>query len=176
MSPYAFIAGAASAGTDTLRGRIPNAITLPALALGLGLHAVLGRASLLISVLGFFVAAGFPWLLHRLTRGQAIGGGDVKLFAALGALLGPVAGLEVEMSSFMLLGLFALLRLTFEGHLGRLAVNAGYLLVNPLLPRRLRRDIEAEALTEMRLGPAIFLAIVAVTFADRIARAVPWLR
>jgi prepilin peptidase CpaA len=181
MSTHAFIVialgvGAVSAATDALRGRIPNIITLPAIGLGLAFHAALGRASLLLSIVGLVVAASLPWFLRRMTRGQAIGGGDVKLFAALGALLGPVAGLEVELSSFILLGVFAMLRLTFEGQLGPVVVNAGFLLVNPLLPQRFRRALEPQALTEMRLGPAVFMGVVTVTFADQVARVVPWLR
>src|SRR5262245_12973799 len=81
--------------------RIPNALTLPSAAAGLGLHALHGGAEGgLMSLAGFVFAGLVPFALHRSTQGRAIGGGDVKLFAALGALVGPSAGLEMELSAF----------------------------------------------------------------------------
>lgn len=169
-----FVAGCAAA-TDTLRGRIPNALTFFGIVAGLAIHGAAGITSLLRAACGLFLVAGLPWAMHRCTEGRAVGGGDVKLFAALGALLGPTTGLEVALSSFVLLGVFAVLRLAFAGCLGRVLVNAGFLLVNPVLPRRLRRTIAPESLTTMRLGPAIFVAVLTAAFADTLCRWVPWL-
>lgn len=39
-------------------------------------------------VIGFFSVSGFFYLLYRLTGGNGIGGGDIKLMAAAGLLLG----------------------------------------------------------------------------------------
>jgi len=82
-----------AAWSDHRHGRIPNALTLPALAAGL----VLGSPA------GALVSAGLPLLLFG--RGK-VGGGDVKLFAALGALLGVRLGLTVE--ALALLGALAM--------------------------------------------------------------------
>ena len=39
-------------------------------------------------VIGFFVISAFLWILYQVSDGRAIGGGDVKLMAAAGLLLG----------------------------------------------------------------------------------------
>jgi len=70
---------------------IPDAITLPALVLGLAASPLFGTARL-DAVIGAVVGAGGFWLLgtvYRSVRGvEGLGGGDVKLAGALGACLG----------------------------------------------------------------------------------------
>lgn len=180
MTPLAFTAialilGAAAATTDALRGRIPNTFTLPVMAMAPLLHALVSPASALQSVAGCVVAAFVPWVLYRASSGRAIGGGDVKLFAALGALTGAVAGLQIELSACVVLAAFAAVQLAFRGRLLHVLANSARLALNPLLPERMRRPIVPEVLTEMRMGPAIFLAVVNVTFANQLVRWFPWL-
>jgi leader peptidase (prepilin peptidase) / N-methyltransferase len=64
---------------------IPDAITLPGIALGLivGIYTI-GYTE---SLLGIIVGAGLFYLLAILSNG-GIGGGDIKYIAAAGALLG----------------------------------------------------------------------------------------
>lgn len=165
-----------AAVTDARTGRIPNWLTLPAAVLGVGVHTVLGgRTGLLLSLGGLALSGLIPWALHRSTRGAAIGGGDVKLFAAIGALGGPVMGVEVELSALVLLSVFALLRLAFQGKLLRVVANGLRLLVNPVLPGRWRRAVAPETLTEMRMGPAIAAGALVVVARDQLARWLPWL-
>src|SRR5512139_2838796 len=87
-----------AAWTDAKTGRIPNWLTLPLLPVGLAFGVLdgglLGLGS---AALGCMLCFAIPYGLLHFSRGTAIGGGDVKLFAALGALLGPRAGLEVEL-------------------------------------------------------------------------------
>lgn len=68
---------------DLMWKRIPRQLTAGACAVGLVYHALFGGflSSLIASVVGFAVGVIF-------FRMGAIGGGDVKLLAALGALLG----------------------------------------------------------------------------------------
>jgi leader peptidase (prepilin peptidase) / N-methyltransferase len=66
---------------------IPDRLTLPGLAWALGVAATLGRPDLRAAVLGALVAGGVV-LLVALVRLGAVGGGDVKLMAMLGAALG----------------------------------------------------------------------------------------
>lgn len=67
--------------------RIPNLLVL-VLLLGAGAQAVwLGYQTLMAAALGFLVGGGLFLLAARLRRG-AMGAGDVKLAAALGAVLG----------------------------------------------------------------------------------------
>ena len=77
----------AFATTDLLRRRIPNVLTLPAAAAGLGLHLASGGSlGVLQSGAGLIVglAVFLPFYLAR-----GFGGGDVKAMAAVGAFLGP---------------------------------------------------------------------------------------
>ncbi|NOT59039.1 MAG: prepilin peptidase [Acidobacteria bacterium] len=66
--------------------RIPNKLVAPLLASGLALHFTFaGMAGLLVSLQGMLLGFGLMLILHVF---GALGAGDVKLFAALGAVLG----------------------------------------------------------------------------------------
>ena len=74
---------------DVRTGRVPNTLTYAAVLAGLVLNAVLPAPAgigLGPAALGILVAAG-PLFLVYLAGG--LGGGDVKLMAAVGAFLGP---------------------------------------------------------------------------------------
>jgi leader peptidase (prepilin peptidase)/N-methyltransferase len=75
----------AGSATDVLVGRLPDVLTLPALALGLG--ALVPAGSLLTGLAGAAVLGGLHAAVALAVPG-ALGGGDVKLAAALG---GPLA-------------------------------------------------------------------------------------
>jgi leader peptidase (prepilin peptidase)/N-methyltransferase len=78
---------AAAAGTvDVLHHRLPDALTLPALPLALLLLLPLGSAAVLRGATGALVAAGAYGVVH-LAAPAAMGAGDVKLAAPLGAVL-----------------------------------------------------------------------------------------
>jgi prepilin peptidase CpaA len=102
----ALLAATLAAGLDLRSRRIPNWLTLGTLAAGLALRTLLhGPADLAVGVVGAF-AAGFPALI--LFRLKAMGGGDVKLLAGCGALLGPEAGLQLLVATALVGGGMAL--------------------------------------------------------------------
>ncbi len=143
---------------DARTGRIPNWLTLGALGGGLvGWGVVGGTSGLAFPLFGSLVCGFVPYALYRATRGQAIGGGDVKLFAALGALLGPRVGLEAQMLGFLSLALGALLLLAWRGELIAVLWSTVRLATGWMLPPRWRRPPSEAALTTMRMGPAIAL-------------------
>jgi leader peptidase (prepilin peptidase) / N-methyltransferase len=79
---------AVAAGTvDLLHHRLPDALTLPALPLALLLLAPVGPVAVLRGAAGAAVALAAYGALH-LAAPAAMGGGDVKLAAPLGAVLG----------------------------------------------------------------------------------------
>ncbi len=87
-----FIAAAALAlaavYTDVRWGKIFNWLTVPFAALGVVLNTVAGGMDGLLLSLGG-IAAGFGlWLVSNFL-GRILGGGDIKLLMAFGALLGP---------------------------------------------------------------------------------------
>jgi prepilin peptidase CpaA len=78
--------GAAAVSEDLRRRSVPNWLTAAGAAGGLARAAWGGRHSLAMAVagalVGFLILLPFHWC-------GAMGGGDVKLMAAFGALLGP---------------------------------------------------------------------------------------
>lgn len=76
--------------TDLRWRRIPNFLTLPAIGLAIGLRvAFQGWPGLAIALGGAIVA---PVLLLLLHGGKGLGMGDLKLAAAIGAIVGPLLG------------------------------------------------------------------------------------
>jgi prepilin peptidase CpaA len=148
-----------AAWTDAKTGKIPNHLALPALGVGLLLGALSqGLSGVGLALAGAALCFLVPYVLFRSSRGSAIGGGDVKLFASLGALLGPSTGLEVELASMVLLAVFALFALTWRGLLWHVLVRSFWLSINWALPEKKRRAVEPEMLVSMRMGPAICAA------------------
>src|SRR6185369_14346008 len=103
----AIAVAAIAAGLDWQRGEIPNSLTMPAMGLAPLFHffrcfllgdtipsAALEAAH---SLGGGALCAVVPLFLFRQS---AIGGGDVKLFIALGALLHPMLGVEAQTYGF----------------------------------------------------------------------------
>jgi len=87
---------AAAAVVDLLTGKVPNWLTYPAAALGLGAWAFMrGWPGVGSSAAG--LAVGFVPLFILYRTGAGLGGGDVKLMGAVGALRGWLADL-VEMA------------------------------------------------------------------------------
>lgn len=76
----------AIAYTDVRYRRIPNKLVLTTLVGGLAINAVFdGWAGLFVSLGGFVLAFGLMLMLHVFAT---MGAGDVKLFAAVGAIVG----------------------------------------------------------------------------------------
>lgn len=97
------LVGAAAAVCDLRSGKVPNRLTLPAVAAGLVAGAVWeGWEGLVRSALG--AAAGFGLLFLPALAGW-VGGGDCKLLAAMGAFLGPAGVLRAALYGTALGGL-----------------------------------------------------------------------
>lgn len=161
------IVTAIAAWTDWRTGNIPNWLTFGTILLAPVLHVVVNLvqhktwqeafASGGYSIVGMLVCGSMPVLLYR--RG-AMGGGDVKLFAAIGALLRTMVGIEAEMYCLTAAALLAPAHLAYEGKLFATLKNALWLVVNPFLPAEKKRLVEQETMSWLRLGPAIFLGMV----------------
>jgi Flp pilus assembly protein protease CpaA len=151
----------ASALWDLKTGLIPNRLLLWSLSLLVltklvvgGMAEELSLASVLgTSLAGATVCAAVPALLY-VSRG--LGGGDLKLLTLVGAALGPMMGVEVEMYAFCLGALFALSYLAYHGLLFRsLFAAAGGLFCGVRRVRQKPALVAPEAL-KFRFGPAIF--------------------
>ncbi|WP_165452286.1 A24 family peptidase [Paenibacillus thalictri] len=102
---FAFLTGACF--TDLRRNVIPNWLTMSGAAAGLSLHLLLhGWEGLVYAACG--LAAGFGCLLV-LYMLKALGAGDVKLFAAIGAIAGTEFVLSCLVYSILYAGVSGLL-------------------------------------------------------------------
>jgi prepilin peptidase CpaA len=101
--------------TDITNRKIPNWLTVPACMIGLVFHtASTGWGGLLFSGAGI-ISGLLPLLVLYLLR--AVGAGDVKLFAAFGALLGVELTLQLMLASILCSGGIALLILLWRREL-----------------------------------------------------------
>jgi len=167
----ALIASAAAALLDWRTGHIPNWLTLGSAGTAALVHAVYGAergglqgtAGALISVLlGIVVCSLVPLLMYRV---NGMGGGDVKLLAAIGAICGPMLGLQAQFYSFVAIVLYAFAWLAYQGKLLRTLFNSLLLLVNPLVPAAHKKPVTPEVMTSLKLGPAILAGVIATVFA-----------
>jgi prepilin peptidase CpaA len=143
---------------DWQRSEIPNWLTLPPIAAAPFAYGLaFGIEYALHSLAAAFLSALVPYILFR--RG-AMGGGDVKLFGALGAVTGfdLLVGIEIQLAALVVAMLVACGALAWKGILLGTLANALAQALDPLLPSRLRRE-PCEALsTRIRMGGAIFVA------------------
>ncbi len=164
---FATVLAATAAWFDWRTGHIPNRLTgfgLAAAILGHFVHGTIlggfggGVEQAIFAVGGAVVAAIVPLFMYW--KG-AMGGGDVKLLAALGAALHPLAGLEAETYAFVAAMLLAPAKLAWEGTLLRTLARTLALVVNPLRKKAARVNVPDEMLTWFRLGPSVFLGTAA---------------
>lgn len=157
-----------SAVTDWRRGEIPNWLTFPPLVIGplfwllVGGFNTAGLELLLKSLFGIVVCSVVPYLLWRR---NALGGGDVKIVAAMGGLVLAYNGLEMILAGLIASSIYALLRLAWEGKLLRTLANSFFLALNPILPKAWRREITRENMATVRMGGGFFVgaAVVALS-------------
>ncbi len=175
------VIAAVGAWTDYRTRQIPNWLTFGGIGLGVALQALLGHRGIemaqfggetaiggIVHALLGAVVCGLPlWVLFRKeieredgTMDTVSGGGDVKILAAMGALLGLYYGLELEFLCLAATSVLTLARLAWHGRLLRVLSNALFLALNPILPKKWRRRITAELLHKVRLGVPILLGTV----------------
>ena len=107
------IAALIAAITDVWKFKVYNALTLPMMVAGLLYHGIFdGRAGLAASALG--LSFGFAILLLFYAIG-AMGSGDVKLMAAIGAWLGMPLTFYVYIASALAGGVYAVALLVMSG-------------------------------------------------------------
>ncbi|MBZ0117797.1 MAG: A24 family peptidase [Sandaracinaceae bacterium] len=146
---------AVGAVTDWRKGEIPNWVTLPAIVVAPLVYGLVGGVSAaLFSLVGLLVCSVVPLLLFW-RNGMA--GGDVKLFAALGAVGGVYLGLEAQFLSVVIASVYALGNLVWSGRILGALGSTLFVGLNPVLPRRWRRPISNDLLHSIRLGAAILL-------------------
>jgi len=138
--------------------RIPNWLVLAGLLLGLGLNGFLFEwQGLLRSLEGMGLALVIYFPLYLL---RGMGAGDVKLMAAVGAIVGWAAWLGIFFLTAIVGGIAAVALLTTRRQLRRGFSNAGYLVLQLLalrLPyaRREELDVKSEKAVTLPHGVTI---------------------
>jgi len=140
-----------AAGVFDLRyRRIPNWLNLSAIALGLALNILLfalhGAVVALLGV-GCSLLVYVPLYLLR-----GMGAGDVKLMAAVGAIVGPMNWLCIFLFTALLGGLVSLLYVVFRRRLHQTLLNLAFV-VSELA--RVRLPASQEARLDIRHSEAL---------------------
>jgi prepilin peptidase CpaA len=139
--------------SDVKQGRIPNALTYPAILLGFALAVATGGMPTLISSLQGF-ALGFIVLFLGMMFG-GIGGGDVKLAAALGALTGLSTTILGLLYMGLLAGAMALGIMIWKGKLLRSLRNMWRYIFTSLVPFLEPEQLDEQNSDAFPLGVAI---------------------
>lgn len=152
---------AVCAATDLRRGLIYNWISLPAAAAGVALGAWQGGwLGLGTALLGLFLGAGLflaPFLWG------AVGGGDVKLMAAVGSLAGPTFALKTALYGCLVGGAWALVVMLAKGRLQDGLANLG-------------RALRGLAVPGLRAEPPRSLGLPGIPLAACLAGGALWTR
>jgi Flp pilus assembly protein protease CpaA len=125
-----FVIAVAAAGSDISTRRIPNILTYPAVLIGLALNGALplvlskfelhaaevwlGASGSLDCVQGFGLCAAIG-VVSFMARG--LGGGDVKLLAAVGALMGFQASIAILGNTLLIAAVLGIANWAFRGGL-----------------------------------------------------------
>jgi prepilin peptidase CpaA len=126
--------------------RIPNAVTVGGVALGLLFRGIAGWDPLVAGALGLGLGLLFsvPFFIIG-----ALGGGDAKLLAAVGAFMGPKDLVGACLLIAVLGGVLALVEAIRRGALRALLLNVVYMLTRLVSP--LRRTLSPTLLPPARM-------------------------
>ena len=153
---------AVAAVIDHRTGHIPNWLTLPVLAAAPVFHGLTsGVHAAGLSLAGAALVGLIPFLVYR---SGGLGGGDVKLFMAIGALLGAGLGFRVELYSFLFGACFGIIVLARKRQLRQALAQTWRSFARPFAQRAAEALPAAADLGTIRFGPLIFLATVATVF------------
>jgi prepilin peptidase CpaA len=124
----ALLCAGISAVRDIRERRIPNRITVPAMAAGLVLHWIAGGPRGLADAALAGLIAGSLFLVFFVAGGM--GGGDVKLMAAVGFISGLSHLALIAIATAVAGGVFAIAVGLYHGRLRETVQNAGDLLLH----------------------------------------------
>jgi prepilin peptidase CpaA len=117
----------AAAVFDVLYRRIPNWLTVTGALLGIAMNTLIGppQAGLVFSLVGLAVAFGIYAALYAL---RAMGAGDVKLMAAIGALVGWERWFGIFFVTALIGGVMAIILVVARGRLKKTFFNVSFIL------------------------------------------------
>ena len=157
MIPHILLALLIAIGfvTDVRWRKIPNILNVSAVLAGGGYYmAVDGWKGLLFSVGGMVTLFVIMLILYVL---KAVGAGDVKLFAAIGALVGWMVSIQILVYSVLYAGLIAMLVLTVQRAWPELRARGKKLGIGLIWLRN--KDSWLEAAAESRRFPFMYAVL-----------------
>lgn len=174
-----FVVVFAATWSDVATRRIPNVLTYPAILLGLLLNAALplvlesaGRTSALVllgssgtleALQGFGLCAAIG-IVSFMARG--LGGGDVKLLAAVGAMLGLHAVVAVLFNTLLIAALLGIVNWFAGGSLMRRLQSFAHAIYFSVVMKADMRSVYRFRPTE---GPFALSLLLGLVLAQRIA-------
>lgn len=145
--------------TDLWKGKIYNAVTYPAIALGFVLGAAHAGWPGMLNALGGFAVGFFPAFIMFALGGMA--GGDVKLLGAIGTIAGAIAATETLILAFLVGGLLSIGKLVWHGQLFSSLWRTVRVIVGTFWPGLAPVKQPDEERRTIRFGFAICVALVA---------------
>jgi len=155
----------AAAATDIRSRTVPNGLTVTGVVCGVLLNSSLnGWGGLKGSLLGLLVGLSL-FLPLFLLRGM--GGGDVKLMAAIGSMAGVTDTIVIFMLTAIFGGVLAIALLLWKGGLGRALRNMGVILGELMrlrVPHEAHPELTIDHERSVKLPYAVAIALGTVTF------------
>jgi len=155
-----------AAANDIKQHKIPNQLVLMIICSGLIWNTFIDqRIGFITSILGLL--AGMVMMLPSYVLG-GMGGGDVKLVAAIGSVLGLHNVIEVVLYSYIAMFVMAMVFIVLRGDLMKLIVRYKMMLFSGLggvISYQEPNNLEASA-QKIPLAPAIALGALYVMFPD----------
>jgi prepilin peptidase CpaA len=154
-----------AAAFDVRTRRIPNWLCATGLVCGFACQtALFGLAGAREAILG----AGLALLIYvPLFALRAVGGGDVKLMAAVGSIAGPKAWIAIFLITAIAGGAMALVLIAVKGRMRRTLRNVGVLLTELIhlrAPHRVEEELDVSSNKGLRLPHGCSIAIGALLF------------
>jgi prepilin peptidase CpaA len=154
--------------TDLRWRRIPNWLTVSTLLLGFALNALVTYPSPLdgvwLAAKGFALAFGLNLVMYVL---HMTGAGDVKLLAAIGAMVGISDFLGIFLLTALLGGVLAVVLMLLKGRVRQTLWNVGFL-VGELMrwrsPHLTREQLDVGSAKAFRLPGAVRICLGVVSF------------
>jgi len=152
---------ALAAWFDIKSRRIPNWLVLAGLVLSLGIQLLFGGGGFSAWASGLLVGFGTFLPLYLL---RAMGAGDVKLMAMVGAFLGPASALGAVLVTLVTGGILAIAVALWSGALRRTLENVRFLLTDTMLKSMTGNRVQIAAPPASAGSVPYAVAITAGTF------------
>ena len=154
--------------TDLRSRRIPNWLTVSTLLLGFVLNALIAYPSPMdgvwLAAKGFALAFGLNVVMYML---HMTGAGDVKLLAAIGAMVGCSDFVGIFLLTAMLGGVLAVALMLVKGRVRQTLWNVGYMVSEMMklhAPHLTREQLDVGSPKALRLPGAVRICLGVVAF------------